>query len=105
MAPRSFNSWASDTVLGRAGKKMAKRKAENKKPTVPLAFSAREVAKSLTSPLVGNLAFPELSQKNDLKCRTVLDDQILVIDVSLYFLHIQLRLTGGLFIEGSFFCS
>jgi len=83
---------------------MAKRKGESKKPTVLLAVSTRVLAKPLISPLVGNLAFPELSQKNNLKCRTVLDDQILVIDVSLYFLHIRLHLTDGLFIEGFFFC-
>ena len=83
------------------GKKMAKRKSERKKPAVPLTSSV----KPSPSPLVSNLVFPELSQKNDLKCRTILDDQILVIDVSLHLLRIGLHLTRNVFNEGIFLCS
>jgi hypothetical protein len=66
---------------------MAKKKSESKKPGTPLP-SSDTVASNLVS---SDLSFPELSQKNDLECRAILDDQILVIDVRVYCsLHIGL---------------
>jgi hypothetical protein len=59
---------------------MAKKKPESRKPVTPLPSSA-PVASNSSLLISSDLAFPELSQKIDLECRAILDDQILVIDV------------------------
>jgi len=70
---------------------MAKKKSESKKPVTPLPSSA-PVASNSSLLVSSDLAFPELSQKNDLECRAILEDQILVIDVRVYCsLHIGLH--------------
>ncbi|KIM49472.1 hypothetical protein M413DRAFT_438659 [Hebeloma cylindrosporum] len=58
---------------------MAKRKSENtgKKRVTSLPPTATVASAPLVS---SSLAFPEVSQKTDLDCRVILDDQILVID-------------------------
>lgn len=72
---------------------MTKKKSESKKPVTPLSSSATVASKRLPSLLVpSDLAFPELYPKNNLECRAILDDQILVIDVRVQCsLHIGLH--------------
>lgn len=72
---------------------MAKKKPESKKPITPLPSAVPVASNSSLLVVSSDLAFPELSQKNDLECRAILDDQILVIDVRVYCsLHIGLHL-------------
>jgi hypothetical protein len=56
---------------------MAKKKASTKATTAASASTAKALAASPPTSVV----FPELSHKEELECRTILEDQILVIDV------------------------
>jgi len=79
---------------------MVKKKSESRKPVTP-SPSFATVASNSSLFVSTDLVFPELSQKNDLECRAILDNQILVIDVrvcSLYFgLHVDLFLPSRTF--------
>lgn len=56
---------------------MAKKKATTTKAAAPASLTNKITTAQQATPVV----FPEISLKEELECRTILDDQILVIDV------------------------
>lgn len=74
-------------------------KKRSDKKTEPSTFAA------VSATLETSVVFPDLSSKTDLECRTVLEDQILVIDVGPRLLRLssndrQLCTYPGLLLAG-----